>query len=291
MPQLLDHLSRLRDRPVGMCGVPTGFPALDGMIPGLQPGDLVILAARPSVGKSALALSIARNLAVDQGVGVGIITLEMSRLQVAQRLLSAQSRLDLHQLRTGRLAPADWQFLQHHANRLARAPIHIDETAGMTILEARARARRLCNRHQIGLVVVDYLQLMDSGEPTATREQEVAAISRGLKALAKELQVPVLALSQLSRAVETRPDHRPQLSDLRESGSLEQDADVVLFIYRQGMHAGRSTDHPAEEDTAEIIVAKQRNGPTGSVRLQWNAPCASFSEPEPGWDAQEPGRP
>ena len=240
------------------------------------------------MGKTAFALSIARNAAlssVDTGRsnGVAIFSLEMSKAQLAQRLLSAETRVDLHKLRTGRLREDDWMRITHSVGRLAQAPIYIDDTPGISVLEARAKTRRLKREYGLGLVVVDYLQLMSSHTRMQSREQEISMISRGLKALAKELDVPVLALSQLSRAVESRTDKRPQLSDLRESGSIEQDADVVMFIYRPDIYGLKSADGASLEGIAEIIIGKQRNGPVGSVHLQWNAESATYETLAPEW--------
>ena len=227
MSETLEQIERAHNRVSTVSGVDTGFSELNEQTSGFQPSDLIILAARPSVGKTALALSFARNAAVDAGVGVAIFSLEMSKTQLAQRLLSAETRVDLHRLRTGRLSEEDWMHLTRNVGKLAQAPIHIDDTPGITVLETRAKARRLKRDQGIGLVIIDYMQLMNSHENVASREQEISRISRGLKALAKELDVPVLALSQLSRAVESRTDRRPQLSDLRESGCLTGDALVA----------------------------------------------------------------
>jgi len=260
---------------------------MNDMTSGFQPGDLIILAARPSVGKTALSMAFARNAAVDSGTGVAVFSLEMSKTQVAQRLLCIETRVDLQKLRTGRLRDDDWMHLTRNVGRLAQAPIYIDDTPGITVLEARAKARRLQREHGVGMVIVDYLQLMTSHDNVQSREQEVSRISRGLKALAKELNVPVLALSQLSRASEARTDRRPQLSDLRESGSLEQDADVVMFIYRPDLYGLKSADGASLEGVAEIIIGKQRNGPTGSVHLMWNADSAAFENLAPEFRIQE----
>ena len=240
------------------------------------------------MGKTAFALSIARNAAlssVDTGRsnGVAIFSLEMSKAQLAQRLLSAETRVDLHKLRTGRLREDEWMRITHSVGRLAQAPIYIDDTPGISVLEARAKTRRLKREYGLGLVVVDYMQLMSSHTRVQSREQEISMISRGLKALSKELDVPVLALSQLSRAVESRTDKRPQLSDLRESGSIEQDADVVMFIYRPDIYGLKSPDGASLEGIAEIIIGKQRNGPVGSVHLQWNAESATYEALAPEW--------
>jgi replicative DNA helicase len=277
--KMLEALSHRED---GITGIPSGFHRLDAMTGGWQRSDLVIIAARPSMGKTALSLAIARNAALhaQYGAGVAYFSLEMSAAQLAQRLLTSEARVDAQAARTGRLRTEDWQNLARAAGRLSAAPIYIDDTPGLGILELRAKCRRLKAEHGIGMVVVDYLQLMHgtTDSKNANREQEIAQISRSLKALAKELDVPVIALAQLSRAVETRGgDKRPQLSDLRESGSIEQDADVVAFIYRAERYgilqdeSGHST-----EGTGEIIIAKQRNGPTGNIRLAFLDRYARF---------------
>lgn len=286
MGETFEHLERVHARAGTVLGVDTGFTDLNNMMSGFQKGDLVILAARPSVGKTALALTLARNAAVEAGVGAAIFSLEMSKMQLAQRLLSAETKVDLHKLRTGRLRDEDWMHLTRNIDRLAQAPIHIDDTPGISVLEARAKARRLQREDGIGLVVIDYLQLMSGHVRTQSREQEISQISRGLKAMAKELDVPVLALSQLSRAVENRTDRRPQLSDLRESGSLEQDADLVMFIYRPEMYDLKSPDGESLEGLAQIIIGKQRNGPVGSVDLMWNKESATYEAMAPGWRSE-----
>ena len=286
MGETFEHLERVHARAGTVLGVDTGFADLNDQMSGFQKGDLVILAARPSVGKTALALTLARHAAVEAGVGVAVFSLEMSKMQLAQRLLSAETKVDLHKLRTGRLREEDWMHLTRNIDRLAQAPIHIDDTPGISVLEARAKARRLQREYGVGLVVIDYLQLMSGHMRTQSREQEISQISRGLKAMAKELDVPVLALSQLSRAVESRTDRRPQLSDLRESGSLEQDADVVMFIYRPEMYDLKSPDGESLEGRAQIIIGKQRNGPIGSVDLQWNKESATYEAMAPGWRSE-----
>jgi replicative DNA helicase len=276
----IEQIERAHNRDSAVSGVDTGFSDLNDLTSGLQAGDLVILAARPSVGKTALALGMARNAAVETGKGVAIFSLEMSKQQVAQRLLCLETRVDLHKLRTGRLRDDDWLRLTRQVGKLAQAPIYVDDTPGITILETRAKARRLKREHGVDLIVIDYLQLMGTHVNVNSREQEVAQISRGLKGLAKELDIPVLALSQLSRAPEARTGGRPQLSDLRESGSLEQDADVVMFIYRPDLYV-KSEEAGSQEGTAEIIIGKQRNGPVGSVKLMWDESCASFQDLAP----------
>ncbi len=286
MGETVNHLDRIHAGAGTVLGVDTGFADLNEQMSGFQKGDLVILAARPSVGKTALALTLARNAAVEAGVGVAIFSLEMSKIQLAQRLLSIETKVDLHKLRTGRLRDEDWMNLTHNIERLTRAPIYIDDTPGISVLEARAKARRLQREYGVGIVIIDYLQLMSGHVRAQSREQEISQISRGLKAMAKELDVPVLALSQLSRAVESRTDRRPQLSDLRESGSLEQDADVVMFIYRPEMYDLKSPDGESLEGLAQIIIGKQRNGPVGSVDLMWNKESATYEAMAPGWRAE-----
>ena len=286
MGETVDHLDRIHAGAGTVLGVDTGFPELNDQMSGFQKGDLVILAARPSVGKTALALTLARNAAVNVEAGVAVFSLEMSKIQLVQRLLSIETKVDLHKLRTGRLSDEDWMHLTHNINRLAEAPIYIDDTPGISVLEARAKARRLMREYGIGMVIIDYLQLMSGHIRTQSREQEISQISRGLKAMAKELDVPVLALSQLSRAVESRTDRRPQLSDLRESGSLEQDADVVMFIFRPEMYELKSPDGESLEGIAEIIIGKQRNGPVGSVNLAWNKESATFEAMAPEWRSE-----
>ncbi|MXW77992.1 MAG: replicative DNA helicase [Gemmatimonadetes bacterium] len=283
MGETFEHLERVHAGAGTVLGVDTGFADLNDQMSGFQKGDLIILAARPSVGKTAFALTLARNAAVEAGVGMAIFSLEMSKMQLAQRLLSVETKVDLHKLRTGRLRDEDWMNLTNNIERLARAPIYIDDTPGISVLEARAKARRLQREHGVGMVIIDYLQLMSGHIRTQSREQEISHISRGLKAMAKELDVPVLALSQLSRAVESRTDRRPQLSDLRESGSLEQDADVVMFIYRPEMYDLKSPDGESLEGLAQIIIGKQRNGPVGSVDLMWNKESATYEAMAPGW--------
>lgn len=428
--ETLEQVERAHNQDSTVSGVETGFDDLNQLTSGFQKGDLIILAARPSVGKTALALSLALNAAQGANLGVAVFSLEMAKMQVAQRLLCIETRLDLHKLRTGRLRDEDWMNLTRSIGRLAQVPIYIDDTAGISVLEARAKARRLQRDKGIGLVVVDYLQLMSSHERLNSREQEISHISRSLKGLAKELDVPVLALSQLSRAVESRTDRRPQLSDLRESGclsgatlvaradtgerlpirefmdvsaasvwalnqatnkleeapvsdafctgikpvyrlitrcgrtiratanhkflalegwqrldglhkgqrialpgesapladgairwdeivaiegageeevydltvprhhnfvaddiivhnSIEQDADVVMFIYRPDIYGLKSAEGGSLEGMAEVIIGKQRNGPTGSAHLMWNAECASYENMAPEWRVEE----
>ncbi len=246
-------------------GVPTGFTKLDDLTSGLQPSDLIIVAGRPSMGKTALALNITQHAAIEDGIPSAIFSLEMSKEQLALRLLCSEAKVDAHRLRGGFLSETDWPKLTRAAGSLSEAPIFIDDTPGLTVLEMRAKSRRLKAEHNLGLVVVDYLQLMRGRANSETREQEISDISRSLKALAKELRLPVIALSQLNRKVEDRGDRRPQLADLRESGAIEQDADVIIFLYRDEVY-NRSEDNP-HKGKAEIIIGKQRNGPTDKFEL------------------------
>ncbi len=260
----------------GVTGIPTGFKELDELLSGLQRSELIIIAGRPSMGKTAFALNIARNAAVKE-VPVGIFSLEMASYQLAMRMLCSEARVDSHKLRIGKLAESDYMRLSMSVGRLAEAPIYIDDTPGMSILEVRSKARRLKAEHDIGLLVIDYLQLIRGGGRVESRQIEIALISQSLKALAKELDIPVVALSQLSRAVESRGGERkPVLSDLRESGAIEQDADVVMFIYRPGFY----TQDPADENLAEVNVAKQRNGPVGTFGLVFKREYVTFENKE-----------
>ena len=268
MRQIVDEslpkIEQLFEQKKLITGVPTGFVDLDGMTRGLQPSDLVIVAARPSMGKTSLVLNMSEHAALEHGHTVGFFSLEMSKEQLFIRLLTSVSQIDAHKLQSGHIGQRDYDKLSAGISRLSDAPIYIDDTPGMGVLEMRAKARRLAAEHGLQLLVVDYLQLMTGRGRFDNRTLELAAISRGLKGLAKELSVPVVALSQLSRAPEARSDHRPLLSDLRESGALEQDADVVLMIFRPEMYPDCKEE---EKGTAEIIIAKQRNGPTGTLSL------------------------
>ena len=253
-----------RDDPSDVTGVPTGFHDLDKKTSGFQQGDLIIIAGRPSMGKTSLALNIGESVALNTKMPVAVFSMEMGATQLAFRMIGSVGRLDQQKLRTGRLAPDDWDKLSTALGRLNDAPILIDETPAMNAIEVRSRARRLSKQYgKLGLVIVDYLQLMQATSQGENRATELSEISRSMKALAKELQVPVVALSQLNRSLEQRPDKRPVMSDLRESGALEQDADVILFIYRDEVYNAESKD----KGTAEIIISKQRNGPTGTIRL------------------------
>lgn len=261
--QSIETLERLYQRKEMVTGLSTGIHDLDVMTAGLQPADLIIVAGRPSMGKSALATGIAEHIGVVERVPVAIFSLEMSKEQLVHRMLCSHARVDVHKARTGFLAQSDWPRLTHAAGKLSEAPVLIDDTPGLSALELRAKARRLKNQHQIGLVIVDYLQLMRGSYRSENRQQEISDISKSLKALAKELAVPVIAVSQLSRAPEQREDRRPQLSDLRESGAIEQDADLVMMLFREEVY------RPSDENRgrAELIVAKQRNGPVGTVPM------------------------
>jgi len=258
-------IERLYEKRQLITGVPTGFTKLDELTSGLQPSDLIIVAGRPSMGKTALALDIAAYAAVEGGIPSAIFSLEMAKEQLALRMLCSEAKVDAHRLRGGFLSESDWPKLTRAAGSLSEAPIFIDDTPGLSALEMRAKSRRMKAEHNLGLVVVDYLQLMRGRADSDTREQEISDISRSLKALAKELTVPVIAISQLNRRVEERGDKRPQLSDLRESGAIEQDADVIIFLYRDEVY-NRSEDNP-NKGKAEIIIGKQRNGPTDKFEL------------------------
>ncbi len=279
----IKRVEELYEKKELITGIPSGFTELDKLTAGFQPSDLIIIAGRPSMGKTAFALNIAQHAAVEHGVPTAIFSLEMSKEQLALRMLCSEAMVDAHKVRTGFLGKEDWPRLINAAGNLSQAPIFIDDTPALTVLEMRAKARRLKSDQDIGLVIVDYLQLMQGRAGSERREQEISEISRSLKAMAKELDVPVLALSQLNRKVEDRPNKRPQMSDLRESGAIEQDADVIAFIYRDEVY-NRSEDNP-KRGKAEIIVAKQRNGPTGTVLLAFVGKYSSFgnlaNEPYP----------
>lgn len=268
LPQVADRIDQLyqRDNPSDVTGIPTGYTDLDEKTSGFQPGDLIIVAGRPSMGKTAFSLNIAENVALDAGLPVAVFSMEMGATQLATRMIGSVGKLDQHKMRNGRLDDEDWVRLAAALGKLNDAPIFIDEGAGLSSFDVRARARRLHRQcGKLGLIVVDYLQLMTApaGRQGENRATEISEISRSLKALAKELDVPVVALSQLNRGLEQRTDKRPVMSDLRESGAIEQDADVILFIYRDEVY---NPDTP-DKGTAEIIIAKQRNGPIGKVRL------------------------
>ncbi len=272
--ELMDRVQEMADNPNDITGVPTGFYDLDRMTSGLQAGDLVVLAARPSMGKTAFAVNIAEHVALNEGLPVAVFSMEMGASQLAVRVVGSIGRIDQGHLRTGKLTDEEWPRLADAIERLRTVSLHIDETPGLTPSELRANARRLARQcGKLGLIVVDYLQLM-SGSTTGgdNRATELGEISRGLKMLAKELQCPVIALSQLNRSVEQRTDKRPMMSDLRESGAIEQDADIIMFIYRDDYYNKDSKD----PGVAEIIIGKQRNGPTGTVRLTFLKPLTRF---------------
>jgi replicative DNA helicase len=265
-------IEKLYEEKKPVTGIPTGFADLDHLTSGFQASELIILAGRPSMGKTSLALNIAANVALRNRLGVGIFSLEMSMEQLVMRILCSEARVSAHRLRTGYLRDKEWPLLITAAGELADAPIFIDDTPAMNVLEMRAKARRLKSETDLGMIVVDYMQLMQGVGRPESRQQEISEISRSLKALAKELKVPVLALSQLSRAVETRSEHRPMLSDLRESGAIEQDADVVAFVYREE-HYKRTDEN---EGLGEIILGKQRNGPVGVAKVAFIAEYTRF---------------
>jgi len=274
IPNTFRALEKRFERKELITGVPTGYEEFDRMTAGLQPSDLIILAARPSMGKTALAMNIARNAAIQHKIGVAVFSLEMSEEQLALRMLCSESRVNSQDLRTGFIKDRDWPKLTKAAGDLSEARIFIDDTPAITVLEMRAKSRRLKTEHDIGLIVVDYLQLMQGRRSAERREQEISEISRALKAMAKELHVPVIALSQLNRGLENRPDKRPKLSDLRESGAIEQDADVICFIYRDEVY-NQSEDNP-RKGMAEVIIGKQRNGPTGKFELTFLKEYTTF---------------
>jgi replicative DNA helicase len=276
LTESFERITKLYEAGVDVTGVPSGFRDLDRLTSGFQPGNLVILAARPSMGKSALALCIAANLGVRSSMPVALFTLEMSKAEVTQRLMCSEAKVESDRVRSGKLTQEDWPRLTAACDKLMKAPIYVDDTGSITMMELRSKARRLKAREPaLGLIVVDYLQLMTSGGTVENRVQEVSQISRNLKVLARDLDVPILALSQLSRAVEQRHDKRPILSDLRESGSIEQDADLVFFVYRDEYYNGDESD---QQGLAEVILAKHRNGPTGSEKLSFLRRYAKFAD-------------
>ena len=275
LTQVVERIDELysRDNQSEITGVPTGFIDLDRMTSGLQPGDLVIVAGRPSMGKTAFSINIGENVAIEAGLPVAVFSMEMGGTQLAMRMLGSVGQLDQHRLRTGRLNDEDWPRLTHAIQKMNDAQLYIDETPGLNPIELRARARRLSRQcGKLGLIVVDYLQLMTGSKAGDNRTAEISEISRGLKGLAKELHCPVIALSQLNRSLEQRPNKRPIMSDLRESGAIEQDADVIIFLYRDEVYNPDSPD----KGTAEIIIGKQRNGPIGAIRLTWIGQYTKF---------------
>lgn len=273
LKRTFQHLSSIKSSSKGVTGIASQFKNLDRMTSGFQSGDLIILAARPSMGKTSFALNVAMN-AARQGNAVGIFSLEMAAEQLTLRLLSTESGIDHQKIRNATISGEEWIAITHVAAELGDMQLFIDDTAGINIMELRAKARQLKSKHNIGLLVIDYLQLLHSSRRHENRHQEVSEISRFLKALAKELNIPIIALSQLSRAVDSRVDKRPLLSDLRESGAIEQDADVIMFLYRDVIY-NNETEHP---DMAELIIGKQRNGPTGMVGLRFTKELTKFED-------------
>ncbi|MBA3776842.1 MAG: replicative DNA helicase, partial [Betaproteobacteria bacterium] len=266
LTRVVDRIETLynRDDPSDVTGVPTGYADLDRMTSGMQEGDLIVVAGRPSMGKTALALNIGEHVALHAKLPVAVFSMEMGASQLALRMIGSVGKLDQHKLRTGRLGPDDWEKLASALGRLSEAPMLIDETPALNAIEVRSRARRLQKQYgKLGLVIVDYLQLMQATTTGENRATEISEISRSMKSLAKELKVPVMALSQLNRSLEQRPNKRPVMSDLRESGAIEQDADLILFIYRDEVY----NDETQDKGVAEIIIGKQRNGPIGTIRL------------------------
>ncbi len=280
--EAIDEIEKASKNADGVSGVPTGFHKLDAITAGWQRSDMIVLAARPGMGKTAFVLSMARNTAVDYNMGVAIFSLEMSAVQLVKRLIASESRLDAEKLRTGKLADHEFQQLHSKITKLSQAPIYIDDTPGISILDFRAKCRRLKHERNIEIIIIDYLQLMSAKDgKNGTREQEISTISRSIKEIAKELNVPIIALSQLSRSVETRGgDKRPMLSDLRESGAIEQDADIVSFIYRPEYYGFDNIDGEDVTGTGEIMIAKHRNGSLGNVRLRFVGKFAKFENLE-----------
>jgi replicative DNA helicase len=275
--EALELIEAIHSKSLANVSVPSGFFALDDLLGGFQKSDLIIVAARPSMGKTAFALSFARNAAIDHGIPIGIFSLEMSTVQLATRLISAEARINAHSIRTGKFKAEDGAKISRTVHKLTSAPMYIDDTPGLSILEMRAKCRRLKAEKNVGMIIVDYLQLMSAGRHLDSREREISLISRSLKNLAKEINVPVVALSQLNRAVESTSDKRPMLSHLRESGSIEQDADVVLFLYRPEVYGITAyPDGSPTEGVGEVIVGKQRNGPIGDVKLRFLKDYARF---------------
>jgi replicative DNA helicase len=272
MQGTLNEIEAISNRDGEMVGVPTGFAELDSLTNGLHPGQLVILAARPALGKSTLGLDICRNASIKHGITSVIFSLEMSRNEIVMRLLSAEAQVSLQHMRSGTMTEADWAKMANKMGVVSEAPLFIDDSPNMTLMEIRAKCRRLKQRHNLKLVVVDYLQLMTSGKRVESRQQEVSEFSRSLKLLAKELEVPVIAISQLNRGPEQRQDKRPMLSDLRESGSLEQDADMVVLLHREDFYE-RESPRAGE---ADFIVAKHRNGPTANITVAFQGHYSRF---------------
>ncbi|MBC2770824.1 replicative DNA helicase [Pusillimonas minor] len=275
LTQVVERIDELYHREGGsdITGVPTGFSDLDRMTSGLQPGDLIIVAGRPSMGKTSFSMNIGEHVAIEQGLPVAVFSMEMGAVQLAMRMVGSVGMLDQHRMRTGKLTTEDWPRLTHAVQQVQEAQIYIDETPALSSMEVRARARRLARQcGQLGLIIIDYMQLMSANSAGENRATEISEISRSLKGLAKELNCPLIALSQLNRSLEQRPNKRPVMSDLRESGAIEQDADLILFIYRDEVYNPDSPD----KGTAEIIIGKQRNGPIGTVRLTFQGASTRF---------------
>jgi len=272
--EALDKISAAARNRGAVTGIPTGFKDLDYKLSGLQPSDFILIAARPSMGKTAFVLNIADHVALKEGISTVVFSLEMSNVQLVNRLLSLESSVEADKIRKGRLDGSDWGKLIEGADNIAKSNLIIDDTPGISIAELRSKCRKYKMEKNLGLVIIDYLQLMAGSGKSESRQQEISDISRSLKALAREIEAPVVALSQLSRAVEQRPDHRPMLSDLRESGAIEQDADVVMFLYRDDYY-NKDTDIPG---VAEVIIAKQRNGPVGTISMAWIAEQTKFAD-------------
>ncbi|MCX7730182.1 MAG: replicative DNA helicase, partial [Candidatus Caldatribacterium sp.] len=280
--EAFDRITELYHRDEHVTGIPSGFVDLDVLTAGFQPSDFIVVAARPGMGKTSFCLNIAQYVGVEKKIPVAIFSLEMSKDQIAQRMLCSEARIDAGRVRKGFLTERDWPQLAQAAGKLAEAPIFIDDTPSISVLELRAKARRLKAEKNLGLVIIDYLQLMKGYGRSENRQQEISEISRSLKAMARELNIPVIAVSQLSRAVEQRSPKRPQLSDLRESGAIEQDADLVILIYREDYY----NPNTSKKNIAEVIVAKQRNGPVGTIELLFQRDFARFENlarraPEP----------
>ena len=278
MPGALDEIEAIGSRGGVLTGVPTGFSDLDALTNGLHPGQMIVIAARPAVGKSTLALDFARAAAIKHGMATVVFSLEMGRNEITMRLLSAEARVPMHTMRTGQMNDDDWARLARRMSEVADAPLFIDDSPNMSLMEIRAKCRRLKQRHDLKLVIIDYLQLMSTPGKVESRQQEVSAMSRSLKLLAKELEVPVVALSQLNRGPEQRQDKKPMLSDLRESGSIEQDADVVILLHREDAYE-RESPRAGE---ADLIVAKHRNGPTATVTVAFQGHYSRFVDMAPG---------
>ena len=277
MPLTLDEIEAISSRGGGMTGVPTGFADLDELTNGLHPGQMIVLAARPALGKSTLGLDFARSAAIKHGLATCIFSLEMGRTEITMRLLSAEARVPLHHMRSGKMTDEDWARLARRMGEVAEAPLFIDDSPNVTMMEIRAKARRLKQRHDLKLIIVDYMQLMSSARRVENRQQEVSEMSRSMKLLAKELEVPVVAISQLNRGAEQRTDKKPQLSDLRESGSIEQDADMVILLHREDAYEKESP----RAGEADLIVAKHRNGPTDTITVAFQGHYSRFVDMSP----------